>query len=88
MHVTQARALAVCFHILLGTVSLTQCSHVHMSVNHGGRDSPRIWSGVLDRGYNTIKHCDKTAKTKSTTVDCFSVLALLQLLQVPATTLR
>jgi len=33
-----------------------------------------------DRGYNTIKHCDKTAKTKSTTVDCFSVLTLLQLL--------
>ena len=26
--------------------------------------------------YNTIKHWDKTAKTKSTTVDCFSVLAL------------
>jgi len=43
---------------------------------------------ALDRGYNTIKHCDKTAKTKSTTVDCFSVLALLQLLHVPATTLR
>ena len=42
----------------------------------------------LDRGYNTIKHCDKTAKTKSTTVDCFSVLALLQLLHVLATTLR
>jgi len=41
-----------------------------------------------DRGYNTIKHCDKTAKTKSTTVDCFSVLALLQLLHVLATTLR
>jgi len=45
-------------------------------------------SSVFDRGYNTIKHCDKTAKTKSTTVDFFSVLALLQLLQVPATTLR
>jgi len=40
----------------------------------------------IDRGYNTIKHCDKTAKTKSTTVDCFSVLALLQLLHIPATT--
>jgi len=42
----------------------------------------------LDRGYNTIKHCDKTAKTKSTVAVCFSVLALLQLLHVPATTLR
>jgi len=39
----------------------------------------------LDRGYNTIKHCDKTAKTKSTAAVCFSVLALLQLLHVPAT---
>jgi len=22
-----------------------------------------IWNPLLDRGYNTIKHCDKTAKT-------------------------
>jgi len=30
---------------------------------------------TLGHGYNMIKHCDKTAKTKSMTVECFIVVA-------------
>jgi len=42
----------------------------------------------LGRDYNTIKHCNNNAKTKSTAMDCFSVLALLQLSHMPATTMQ
>ena len=72
------------------TVEMFIVSYGYFGPAGGVRSRPiaMSMSVCLDRGYNTIKHCDKTAKTKSTAAVCFSVLALLQLLHVPATTLR
>ena len=72
--------------LYLGVEHRVTACYLHR--HHNNNNTPIKTMCMLDRGYNTIKHCDKTAKTKSTTVDCFSVLALLQLLHVPATTLR